>query len=141
MSKVMDKQPDDDMRAEYDLRGGVRGKYYDCYKQGTNVVKPFLGYWKITSMECWRADYIDLIVPGFIEFEDEDGHLMGSFQFGAVVGWLDCRAGVRAGKQFVEWSWDGRNDSDAASGRGWAAIEDGKLVGRLFIHCTDDSAF
>lgn len=23
---------------EYDLRGGVRGKYYDRYKQGTNVV-------------------------------------------------------------------------------------------------------
>ena len=28
----------DDMRAEYDLRGGVRGKYYERYKQGTNVV-------------------------------------------------------------------------------------------------------
>ena len=26
------------MRAEYDLRGGVRGKYYDRYRQGTNVV-------------------------------------------------------------------------------------------------------
>ena len=28
----------DDMRPEYDLRGGVRGKYYERYKQGTNVV-------------------------------------------------------------------------------------------------------
>lgn len=28
----------DDMRPEYDLRGGVRGKYYEKYKQGTNVV-------------------------------------------------------------------------------------------------------
>lgn len=26
------------MRPEYDLRGGVRGKYYARYKQGTNVV-------------------------------------------------------------------------------------------------------
>jgi hypothetical protein len=26
------------MRAEYDLRGGVRGKYYERYRQGTNVV-------------------------------------------------------------------------------------------------------
>lgn len=26
------------MRPEYDLRGGVRGKYYERYKQGTNVV-------------------------------------------------------------------------------------------------------
>lgn len=30
--------PPDDMRPEYDLRGGVRGKYYERYKQGTNVV-------------------------------------------------------------------------------------------------------
>lgn len=26
------------MRPEYDLRGGVRGKYYERYKQGTNVI-------------------------------------------------------------------------------------------------------
>ena len=32
-------EPDEhDMRPEYDLRGGVRGKYYQRYKQGTNVV-------------------------------------------------------------------------------------------------------
>lgn len=28
----------DDMNPEYDIRGGVRGKYYDRYQQGTNVV-------------------------------------------------------------------------------------------------------
>jgi hypothetical protein len=28
----------DEMRPEYDLRGGVRGKYYERYRQGTNVV-------------------------------------------------------------------------------------------------------
>lgn len=37
----MNKNPNsanDDMRPDYDLRGGVRGKYYERYKQGTNVV-------------------------------------------------------------------------------------------------------
>ena len=29
---------EDEMRPEYDLRGGVRGRYYDRYTQGTNVV-------------------------------------------------------------------------------------------------------
>src|SRR5258708_24322615 len=29
---------DDEMREEYDLRGGVRGKYYQRYRQGTNIV-------------------------------------------------------------------------------------------------------
>ena len=39
MKKNQNKPADDDeMRPEYDLRGGVRGKYYERYKQGTNVV-------------------------------------------------------------------------------------------------------
>ena len=39
MKKNPNKSADDDeMRPEYDLRGGVRGKYYERYKQGTNVV-------------------------------------------------------------------------------------------------------
>ena len=29
---------DDDMLPEYDLTGGVRGKYVERYRQGTNVV-------------------------------------------------------------------------------------------------------
>jgi len=29
---------DDEMRAEYDLRGGVRGKYYERYRAGTNII-------------------------------------------------------------------------------------------------------
>ena len=32
---VADKQ----MRAEYDIRGGVRGKYYERYRKGANVVE------------------------------------------------------------------------------------------------------
>jgi hypothetical protein len=29
---------DDEMRPEYDFRGGERGKYFAQYQQGTNVV-------------------------------------------------------------------------------------------------------
>ena len=39
MKKNQDNKPaNDEMRPEYDLRGGVRGKYYERYKAGTNVV-------------------------------------------------------------------------------------------------------
>lgn len=36
----MKKKPDDadEMRAEYDFSGGVRGKYAERYARGTNVV-------------------------------------------------------------------------------------------------------
>ena len=35
---MTDKKETDEMRPEYDLTGGVRGKYYERYQQGTNVV-------------------------------------------------------------------------------------------------------
>ena len=38
MKKATNTPDDDEMRPEYDLRGGVRGKYYERYQQGTNVV-------------------------------------------------------------------------------------------------------
>ena len=31
-------EPTEEMRPEYDIRGGVRGKYYERYKRGTNVI-------------------------------------------------------------------------------------------------------
>ena len=38
MNKANEERDDDEMRPEYDLRGGVRGKYYERYKSGTNIV-------------------------------------------------------------------------------------------------------
>ena len=38
MNPESDRLDQDDMRSEYDLRGGVRGKYYKQYMEGTNVV-------------------------------------------------------------------------------------------------------
>jgi hypothetical protein len=37
MTKTRDQTPSDEMRPEYDLRTGVRGKYYAAYREGTNV--------------------------------------------------------------------------------------------------------
>lgn len=42
MRKKANVEIDDDLRAEYDLsqlKGGVRGKYADRYKAGTNLVR------------------------------------------------------------------------------------------------------
>ena len=103
--------------------------------------KAFIGYWKITQMGTWGQNYVDLVVPGFIEFEYEDDHLMGTFQFGTVSGWLDCRLRDIDSATFIEWSWQGRSDTDPGSGRGWATLVDGELVGHIFIHCADDSTF
>jgi hypothetical protein len=38
MSQESKPSKKEEMRAEYDIRGGVRGKYYERYREGTNVV-------------------------------------------------------------------------------------------------------
>jgi hypothetical protein len=38
MSQESERNINDEMRAEYDFSDGVRGKYYEAYKQSTNVV-------------------------------------------------------------------------------------------------------
>lgn len=38
MSQSNEQEPDEVMQDQYDFRGGVRGKYYEQYQQGTNVV-------------------------------------------------------------------------------------------------------
>jgi hypothetical protein len=38
MSQSNNQEPEEEMREEYDFSGGVRGKYYKQYMEGTNVV-------------------------------------------------------------------------------------------------------
>ncbi len=38
MSQESEMSVDDEMRPEYDFSGGVRGKYYEAYRQSSNVV-------------------------------------------------------------------------------------------------------
>lgn len=95
------------------------------------------GRWRIVAMELWDSDVLDLVGPAFIEF-GEDG--LGSFGFIAVQGSMDCREVPRDERPGVEFSWEGSDDCDPASGRGWVVLEDdGSLRGRIFFHLGDDS--
>ena len=79
----------------------------------------------------WGRDAIDLIEPGFIEFA-EDG--TGKFGFIAVRGWLDCHPVERDGRIGVEFTWDGVDEGDQVSGRGWASLVDDT---RIEGHCSE----
>lgn len=99
----------------------------------------FRGDWRIMTMELWAKDAIELLGPGLFTFEDE---AFGEFRFIAVRGWMDCRFAERDGRPLVEFSWQGKDERDDASGRGWGVIEDdGTLAGRIYFHQGDDSAF
>ena len=89
-------------------------------------------------MEQWDRDYIDLDGQGLISFE-KDG--LGTLRFGAVEVGLDYRTDPRAKERRIEFSFEGYNDADPCSGRGWAEIRDGGLFGRIFFHRGDESWF
>ena len=38
MSPKSDRNQNDDMRPEYDLSGGVRGRFFNEYRKGNNIV-------------------------------------------------------------------------------------------------------
>jgi hypothetical protein len=102
-------------------------------------VVPLTGRWRIVEMSVWDRDAIDLVEPGFIEFA---GDGTGRFGFIAVRGWLDCRPVERDGRVGVEFTWDGVDEGDPVSGRGWASLFDGETIeGHLFFHLGDDSSF
>ena len=98
-----------------------------------------IGRWRITEMDNWDQEAVDLVQPGFIEFDD-DG--LGSLGFIVVTGELDCRDAERDGEPGVEFSWQGSDEGDEVSGRGWAALNpDGTREGHIYFHLGDGSAF
>ena len=100
---------------------------------------PFTGRWRIVEMEMCEHDDIDLVEPGFIEF---DKNRTGEFGFIAVRGGMDCRVVEHDGRTVVEFSWEGHEEGEQVSGRGWAArLDDASLEGRIYMHLGDYSGF
>ena len=103
--------------------------------QSTSII----GRWHITEMDNWDQEAVNLVQPGFIEFDD-DG--LGGLGFIVVTGELDCRDADRDGRPGVEFSWQGCDEGDDTGGRGWVALNpDGTLEGHIYFHLGDDSAF
>jgi hypothetical protein len=97
------------------------------------------GRWLIVETDLWDRETIDLVGPGFIEF-GKGG--TGSFGFIAVQGWMDCRKAEIEGRPGVEITWEGTDEGDQVSGRGWASVHaDGSLFGHIYFHLGDDSGF
>ena len=103
------------------------------------MADPFEGNWRIIEMELWDQEDFDLLGPAYITFNTKKK--LGQFQFIAVNGSMDCRFFERDSLPTVEFSWDGYDEMDQASGRGWAVSEGGVLKGRIFFHQGDASGF
>ena len=67
-----------------------------------------------------------------------DGKAGGEFAFGCVTGNLHCRKTTSS----VEFTWEGNDEMDEASGDGWVEVQkDGSLNGEIRLHNGDDLTF
>lgn len=103
------------------------------------TAKPsLLGAWRIVDTELWDLDDLDLMEPAYVTLKPR-GH--GRLGLLAIEAALDYRVVQREGLPAIEFSFEGFDEGDQISGRGWAILDGELLRGRLFFHQGDDSGF
>ena len=97
------------------------------------------GTWRIYEMEMWDEDYFNMEVQAYVTVNDRG---TGDFQFGLVTGAIDGEV-VKVGKDDrFEFTWEGSDECDEASGSGWLKLQDADtLEGRIKLHGGDSSMF
>ncbi len=102
------------------------------------VKRLITGVWRIVDTELWDVDDLDLLEPAHLTL-GPDG--LGTLGLLAIDAALDYRIVERDSRPAVEFSFEGSDEGDRISGRGWAILDGEQLRGRLFFHQGDESAF
>ena len=93
------------------------------------------GKWRIVKMPDYTSDYPDMVEPAYISFDGKGG---GQFTFGCVTGAIYGAGDGNA----IEFTWDGNDEMDDASGDGWAELQrNGALKGQICFHGGDKANF
>jgi len=101
-------------------------------------MKIFQGDWRIIEMELWDQGDLDLVAPAMLCLEPNG---VGQIAFIAIEAQFDYRIVMRDGLPAIEFSFQGFDEGDEVTGRGWAILQGEQLQGRLFFHQGDDSSF
>ena len=95
----------------------------------------FNSRWEIIEMDAWDKKSIDLVEPGYIEFGNAK---RGSLHF--ICIYADINYQINKDNKVI-FSFQGDEEGNLISGRGFAKIKNGNLHGRIFIHNGDESNF
>jgi hypothetical protein len=99
----------------------------------------FTGKWHIYEMEQWDEDYFNMDVQAYIEIKPDN---RGFFQFGMVSGDMDGRIIDYSDVKRFDFTWDGNDECDHASGSGWVIIKKKDMIeGEFRVHNSDSSTF
>jgi hypothetical protein len=101
-----------------------------------SIPKEYIGRWRLVEMSAWEQEYIDEIVPGRIVIRR---NATGEFQFGCVQGEMDCSMDAIGKEHFLGFSWEGSDEADPASGRGWLVVAGREMTGKICFHHGDES--
>jgi len=96
----------------------------------------FVGRWRIVEMEQWDQDYVDTEETGHVTFEKRGS---GGFHFGCVDASLDWRYDDSINR--VDFTFEGSDEGDPVSGRGWAKTEGKQMDGQFVFRLGDESGF
>ena len=92
-----------------------------------------IGKWWIVETDLWDGDYLDLVEPAQITFQDNG---RGEFAFGAVNGGLDCEYARR----IIFFTWAGFDEMDEVNGGGSAELnDDGTLSLEIRFHLGEEA--
>jgi hypothetical protein len=96
--------------------------------------KALLGKWRVTEMDLWDSDYIDMMGPGHILI----GEAGGEMAFGCVRIGLHCEYG----QESIFFSFEGSDELEEVSGDGDAELEeDGTLTDEVRFDNGDEATF
>ena len=99
----------------------------------------FTGTWHIYEMDNWNEDYFNMEVQAYIEINEKGA---GDFQFGLVTGQIDGEVVKDKSGEKLEFTWEGGDENDEASGSGWLRLQDKNILeGKIKFHGGDSSLF
>jgi hypothetical protein len=93
------------------------------------------GKWRIVEMPDYTPDFPDMVEKAYIQFDGKGG---GEFAFGCVTGAIHGADD----SDDVEFSWNGNDEMDPASGDGWVELQpDGSIIGQICFDGGDEADF
>jgi hypothetical protein len=101
------------------------------------VNRKFIGEWSITQLEGFDAEYLNLCGPSVIKISPGG---IGEMNFGAVEIVLDCKMDD-LNEHVLRFSFEGSDEGDPISGRGYSFNEGREMTGRIFLYCGDEFGF
>ena len=80
-----------------------------------------IGRWRIVEADLWDRDYLDLVEPAYMTFNNDR---RGEFAFGVVNATME----LEYAKRIIFFTWAGFDEGDEMTGSGAAELgDDGTL--------------